>query len=477
MDDGDNQQQPIDEDANPENQLEELDDEADAEFVVIDDDDDTDEATSSTSSESSEEGGVNMGARQSRARCELITFNQNLPATHSYLGADLEDTGGGASWVEPGSILDNVPIFPVAGLILMPGQTLPLQSLHPHRISMFRRIIERHSMFAVLTLRGGPLDLMGDTMRQEMVNVGTLAQVVAFKESEDVLTTIKIRAVGRQRFMLVELKHTIDGGPCGKVRILPEICLGDALSCATPDSWQKFRLNKSFNRSQKRYIASCFTPTPSFVYRQNDAEVIKSQLVAELSQWYDPTRVAPLADNLVDFSFWVATNLPIDDDNKLFLLGINCTVQRLRCELYLIRQCEDLCCRSCSLRICKKRDVFSMSVDGPMGAYVNPSGHVHEMLTVYDVNHSGILSRGRSSIESSWFPGYAWTIQVCARCHAHMGWKFSAREDGLQPKKFWGLTRSAIWPMMREPTDDDAQADEQHAEAARDDVTHRPLRL
>ena len=44
-----------------------------------------------------------------------------------------------------------------------------------------------------------------------------------------------------------------------------------------------------------------------------------------------------------------------------------------------------------------------MSQEGPQSAYVNPSGHVHETLTLYTVK--GIRTVGASSTEYSWFPG------------------------------------------------------------------------
>ena len=47
--------------------------------------------------------------------------------------------------------------------------------------------------------------------------------------------------------------------------------------------------------------------------------------------------------------------------------------------------------------------MFSMSVSGPMAAYVNPGGVVHETLTLYKA--SSLVLRGRKSTEYSWFPG------------------------------------------------------------------------
>lgn len=46
---------------------------------------------------------------------------------------------------------------------------------------------------------------------------------------------------------------------------------------------------------------------------------------------------------------------------------------------------------------------FSLSLYGPMAAYVNPHGYVHETLTVYKANNLNLV--GRPSTLHSWFPG------------------------------------------------------------------------
>lgn len=48
--------------------------------------------------------------------------------------------------------------------------------------------------------------------------------------------------------------------------------------------------------------------------------------------------------------------------------------------------------------------VFSLSLYGPMAAYVNPHGYVHETLTVYKANNLNLI--GRPSTLHSWFPGW-----------------------------------------------------------------------
>lgn len=45
-----------------------------------------------------------------------------------------------------------------------------------------------------------------------------------------------------------------------------------------------------------------------------------------------------------------------------------------------------------------------MSSDGPLNAYVNPQGYVHEIITVY--NATGLALVGLPVREHSWFPGY-----------------------------------------------------------------------
>lgn len=47
--------------------------------------------------------------------------------------------------------------------------------------------------------------------------------------------------------------------------------------------------------------------------------------------------------------------------------------------------------------------VCSLSLCGPMAAYVNPHGYVHETLTVYKASNLNLI--GRPSTVHSWFPG------------------------------------------------------------------------
>jgi len=38
---------------------------------------------------------------------------------------------------------------------------------------------------------------------------------------------------------------------------------------------------------------------------------------------------------------------------------------------------------------------------------------------------------GRSTTEHTWFPGYAWSIVLCAGCGVHVGWRFDGPQDSF----------------------------------------------
>lgn len=55
--------------------------------------------------------------------------------------------------------------------------------------------------------------------------------------------------------------------------------------------------------------------------------------------------------------------------------------------------------------IARRSDMLVMSSDGPLGAYVNVHGSVHEVMTFRNAN--GLALRSPPVKEYSWFPGYA----------------------------------------------------------------------
>uniref|UniRef100_A0A669BAH4 Protein cereblon n=1 Tax=Oreochromis niloticus TaxID=8128 RepID=A0A669BAH4_ORENI len=359
----------------------------------------------------------------------IITFDPSLPTSHSYLGSDMEEFHGRT--VHDDDSCQTIPVLPHTAVMLVPGQTLPLQLFRPQEVSMMRSVIQRDRTFAVLA--------HSDTGEPD-AEFGTTAEIYAYREEQEYgIETVKVKAIGRQRFKVHEIRTQADGIKQAKVQILPERILPDPLSAVQLTPLSRLHMHPSSkppsqsckqaqcwwnNYKQRKFHCASLTPWPPWVYAL-----------------YDSVSTA------AHFSYRVAACLPIDDALRLQLLKIGSAIQRLRCELDIMDRCTSLCCKQCQdTEITTKNEIFSLSLYGPMAAYVNPHGYVHETLTVYKANNLNLV--GRPSTLHSWFPGYAWTIAQCRTCGSHMGWKFTATKKDLSPPRFWGLTRSAMLPRI-----------------------------
>lgn len=380
----------------------------------------------------------------------VITFDPSLPTSHAYLGSDMEEFHGRT--VHDDDSCQTIPVLPHTAVMLVPGQTLPLQLFRPQEVSMMRSVIQRDRTFAVLPCDSGDPD----------ANFGTTAEIYAYREEQEYgIETVKVKAVGRQRFKVHEIRAQADGIKQAKVQILPERILPDPLSAVQltplsrlyvqpPAKSQTQSSNQDrcrWKNSQRKFHCASLTPWPPWVYALYDSESLMGRVKKQLHEWDENLKDDSLPTNAVDFSYRVAACLPIDDALRLHLLKIGSAIQRLRCELDIMDRCTSLCCKQCQdTEITTKNEIFSLSLYGPMAAYVNPHGYVHETLTVYKANNLNLV--GRPSTLHSWFPGYAWTVAQCRTCRSHMGWKFTATKKDLSPLRFWGLTRSALLPRI-----------------------------
>lgn len=99
-------------------------------------------------------------------------------------------------------------------------------------------------------------------------------------------------------------------------------------------------------------------------------------------------------------------------------------------------------CARCLQIVGHHDDVFSLDESDPGGAFVNPFGYLHEVLTVIAAQQLVVI--GTPTTLNTWFAGYAWRMAFCSGCGAHMGWRFSTTEAGRVPPRFWGLSRAAL---------------------------------
>jgi hypothetical protein len=62
--------------------------------------------------------------------------------------------------------------------------------------------------------------------------------------------------------------------------------------------------------------------------------------------------------------------------------------------------------------IARRSDMLVMSSDGPISAYVNAHGYVHETVTLS--NAYGLFEDGDAQTENNWFPGYVFSPSFSA---------------------------------------------------------------
>ncbi|XP_064119954.1 protein cereblon-like [Macrobrachium nipponense] len=393
-------------------------------------------------------------------------FDVTLPSRHTYLGETQELRG---RTMQDENDYITIPLLHdnnlLMNLVLVPTQTLPMTVFHPLNISMLRNVIAKDRTFGIVHtkhIEGGG---------SEMAKYGTTAEIYEYQEEEG-SGALSIKAKGRQRFKLISTRREMTGLVVAQVKILPEIRMENPFEMMRLQSLDKMLLSPPVEeeagkapragyldevRTPKfwhvRRKNAWLTPWPSWVYNQYDDLLLTRKVISELEK---STMIQPhllkVPCDPQELSHWAAINLPLHDSHRMTLLSLNTPTQRLRYILSVLSKCKMLSCIHCTGTIANTADIFSMSVEGPQGTFVNPQGYVHEMLTL--TKATNLSYYGRPSVEYSWFPGYAWIVATCGRCHNHIGWKFTATKRKLKPQKFYGLTRKSVQARLAEDADE-----------------------
>lgn len=124
-------------------------------------------------------------------------------------------------------LIQDLPIVSYPGIILMPGQTLPMNFFHPTIISLMKNLIGGSKTFGIVYSRY-KASQPGLT---EEATVGTTAEIFEFREPspQSLEVGLKIKAKGRQRFRILSQRRQIDGTKIATVEILREKDLSDPL--------------------------------------------------------------------------------------------------------------------------------------------------------------------------------------------------------------------------------------------------------
>eukprot|EP00899_Mesostigma_viride_P010433 jgi/Mesvir1/19391/Mv10426-RA.1 len=431
-------------------------------------DDDADDSDSSNSSGSSEEGG------ESEGEDILVADGTQLQASsHSYLG-EVDDVNhrSGILLLPPGTSVE-LPLFHLDGIVLFPGDTLPLRVIQPRQRAAVECAMESSRTLAVVLLERQGWDATS------VASVGTTAEIRRLRRCPD--GALNVLCTGRQRFDVERVWSTADTGmrmarvgvrEDPPVRSWPRAAFASMVVVPArghgpqhaPTRWSRL---------------APLSPWPAWVYCSVDAFVLARRALAMLQARRDsavPTPPALLEDPQAA-SYWLARNLPLADSTRLELLAAASVVDRLRRVIELLDGMAVLRCRTCRARVADAKDVFSLSMDGPVAAYVNTNGFVHEAVTVRHV--SGLQLEGDPQTEHSWFPGYAWTIAYCGRCGEHMGWRFTRVRNSSTSKRAsfsggGGSQRAAMEVDGARPEGTAQGAEGPHAAAATSSTWSRP---
>nr|CAD7427466.1 unnamed protein product [Timema monikensis] len=129
------------------------------------------------------------------------TFDPALPLKHSYLGNDLEELQG-RTMLDDDSI-QTLALLPQPGVVLVPGQTLPLSVFYPPTVSMLRQSIATDRTFGVVCVSRY-------LYSPRLAEVGTTAEIYEFQKEER-SAGFRVKAKGRQRFKILETRRQVDG--------------------------------------------------------------------------------------------------------------------------------------------------------------------------------------------------------------------------------------------------------------------------
>ncbi|VAH63497.1 unnamed protein product [Triticum turgidum subsp. durum] len=217
----------------------------------------------------------------------------------------------------------------------------------------------------------------------------------------------------------------------------------DDLCFASPESLSTVREKDAGQQRQYRAAYnSKMAPLsfwPRWVYNMYDS----SSLARKAADLWNQIIAEPGMDDYVRkpdiLSFLIGSKLPVSASVRQELLDIDGVSYRLQREIQLLKAFNLVRCRNCLALIARRSDMVIPSSVDQCGPHVMPLLYkgAQEVITVH--NTSGLALHGNPSDAHSWFPGYTWTIALCAACESNIGWLFRADKRNLLPKSFWGV--------------------------------------
>ncbi|XP_076254552.1 E3 ubiquitin ligase component cereblon isoform X2 [Rhynchophorus ferrugineus] len=365
-------------------------------------------------------------------------YDRDIPTTHGYLGK--LNPLRGYTIFEDGDVLKVFAIY--TNTLVFPGFTLPLVMTNNYENGIMQNFIDKNNrVFVLLCANSGYSGLYEYGITMEIFEISHHYRM------------LHIKARGRQRCERVpgsKIENASARIKLVTVRIIAEPPIvsplqdSQLLALKLKRKWKIRNIGELKQcKRYRRYHAAQYV-FPSWVYDMNEVSYYIDILLDALSSYeYIPKDPEKL-------SYWFVQNYQLSHNERLKILGLKSTLERLKLECMYLKLGRTMCCDNCNALITDPSKVFVMSKDGTQSNYVNPGGHVYETVTVLSAINFQLV--GDPSRQFSWFPGYAWTIIQCIYCNKHLGWKFTS--NNLSPKEFFGLAKSGFKVMSQDPPDD-----------------------
>ncbi|KAL4853631.1 Phospholipase A I [Chlorella vulgaris] len=275
-----------------------------------------------------------------------------IVATHSYLG-HCDDLVGTSGLLEEGRVY-RLPVLPLDGLVLCPGATLPLRLAFRGDRALLQQALMAPApltrLIAVVCCHRSY-----STPQLQLQRVGCVAEIRKVGGGG-----INLLAKGRQR-VEVQLEATAEGSlqlSSVPVKVLPEPGpLAVPLEARAGVAWH-----------------------PPGIYALYDSW----RLAKRARRLFHS--IAPQArefeGNPLELSYFLLSNLPVNDNVRQQLLEASTVDDRLRAECRMLQTLGVLCCRACRTFLARSTDAIQMSEEGISACFVNSHSWVHDIVTL-----------------------------------------------------------------------------------------------
>lgn len=321
-------------------------------------------------------------------------YDRDIPTTHGYLGK--LNPLSGYTVFEDGDILHNA--FAIyTNTLVFPGFTLPLVMNNYYENRVLQDFIDKDNKVFIL--------LCANLVYNGVYEYGVTMEIFETNLRNNML---HIKARGRQRCK--RLADSKMENVAGRIKLVTVQVLGEPplmsplanTELLALKSKRKWNLEVFDDLKQCRHfrrLHSSQFPWPDWVYNLNELSYYTKVLLEGLSS-YGKELIPTDPEKL---SYWFVQNYHLMHRERLQILGLRTTLERLKVEVSFLQLGRQICCVTCGAQITDPSQVFAMSKEGIQSNYVNPGGTVYEIVTVLSAANCKLA--GSPSRQFSWFPG------------------------------------------------------------------------